>query len=114
LVKPDFGISTKWVYDNFDLVFVKEKRLVGTHVPTTAIHLYNDLEKVVIPKYPAVEEIKKKLIRLGCLQSVMSGSGPTVFGLAKDEGSANKIYLEIKKQYPQSFLVRDVNSGLST
>jgi len=113
LVKPDFGVSTKWVYDNFDLVFVKEKRLAGTHVPTSAVHLYNDLEKVVVPKYPEVGELKKKLVQMGCLQSEMSGSGPTVFGMAKDEGSAQKIFNEIKKEYPQSFLVRSVSSGLS-
>jgi len=112
LVKPDFGISTKWVYENFDLVFIKEKRLVGTHVPITAIHLYNDLEKVVIPKYPVVQDIKKKLIQLGCLQATMTGSGPTVFGMAKDEGSARKIFSEIKKEYPRSFLVKSISSGL--
>ena len=113
LVKPDFGVSTKWVYDNFDLVFIKENRSAGDHIPTTGIHLYNDLEKVVVPKYPEVAEIKKKLVHLGCLQSEMSGSGPTVFGMAKDETSARNVHLEMKKSYPQSFLVQSVNSGLS-
>ncbi len=113
LVKPDFSVSTKWVYDNFDLVFIKEHRLVDVHTPLSAIHLYNDLEKVVVPKYPEVGEIKKKLVRLGCLQAEMSGSGPTVFGMAKDEASAKKVFSEIKKEYAQSFLVRTVSTGLS-
>jgi len=113
LVKPDLELSTKWVYDNFDLVWIAEKRLVGTHQAFSGLTLYNDLEKVVLPKYPKVEGIKKRLIQLGCLQALMSGSGPAVYGLARDEVSANKIYSEIKKEYPQSYLARSVNSGVS-
>jgi 4-diphosphocytidyl-2-C-methyl-D-erythritol kinase len=109
LVKPEFGVSTKWVYDNFDAAPKAE----AERPPATGIHLYNDLEKVVVPKYPEVGEIKKKLVQLGCMQSEMSGSGPTVFGISSDEQSARKAYLEMKKKYSQSFLVQAVNAGLS-
>ncbi|KAF0133315.1 MAG: 4-diphosphocytidyl-2-C-methyl-D-erythritol kinase [Candidatus Saganbacteria bacterium] len=114
LVKPDFGISTKWVYDNLNAAFIKEKRLTEAHIPLSAIHLYNDLEKVVVQKYPIIAEIKKKLIHLGCLQAEMSGSGPTVFGIAKDEDSAKNIFQEMQKEFPQTFLTHSVNNGLLT
>ncbi|HTY12910.1 MAG TPA: 4-(cytidine 5'-diphospho)-2-C-methyl-D-erythritol kinase [Candidatus Omnitrophota bacterium] len=113
LVKPEFGVSTKWVYENFDLVFVREHRLADVHEQPSGIHLYNDLEKVVVPKYPEVGEIKKKLVQFGCLQSEMSGSGPTVYGMAGDEATARKVFDRIKAEYPQSFLVRNVSSGVS-
>ena len=112
LVKPDFEVSTKWVYDNFDLVWILEHRLVGTHIPLSSITLFNDLEKVVLPKYPEVQNIKKRLIQLGCLQAVMSGSGPTVFGLAPDFNTAQKIYNEMKTKYQQTYLVEPVSSGI--
>jgi 4-diphosphocytidyl-2-C-methyl-D-erythritol kinase len=112
LVKPDFQVSTRWAYENFDRVWINEKRLVGTHQPLAGLTLYNDLEKVVLPKHPKVSEIKKRLIQLGCLQAIMTGSGPAVFGLARDEKTAQQVFQEIKKEYPQSYLVSTVNSGV--
>ena len=112
LVKPNFNVSTKWVYDNFAAVWAKEHRLAGTHVPLSGISLFNDLEKVVLPKYPEVENIKKQLIHLGCLQSQMSGSGPTVFGLVPDLETAQKIYGRMKLDYKQTFLVEPVSRGI--
>ena len=113
LVKPDFEVSTKWVYENFDLVWIKEKRLVGTHTPYSSLTLYNDLEKVVFPKYPQVAEVIKRLTRLGCLKAGMSGSGPSVFGLAEDKKSAEKIAGELKQEYPQTFAVESVDRGVN-
>ena len=112
LVKPDFQIKTRWVYENFDRVWIKEKRLVGTHQPLAGLTLYNDLEKVVLPKHPKVNEIKKRLIQLGCLQAIMTGSGPAVFGLARDGKNAQQVFQEIKKEYPLSFVAQTVNSGV--
>jgi 4-diphosphocytidyl-2-C-methyl-D-erythritol kinase len=109
MVKPEFGVSTKWVYENYD----SSAKVRTEHPPASGIHLYNDLERVVSPKYPEIGAIKKKLIHLGCLQAEMSGSGPTVFGIARDKVSAENIYLEMKKNYSQSFVVSSVNSGLS-
>ena len=45
----------------------------------------NIMEEVVIEEYPIVGELKKEMIRYGALGSIMSGSGPTVFGLFDDE-----------------------------
>jgi len=112
LVKPEVSISTKWAYENFDRVFIAEKRLAGTHRQITGITLYNDLEKVVLPKYPEVEGIKKRLIHLGCPQALMSGSGSAVFGIADNEIQAQAIYHEILKDHPRSFLVYPETAGV--
>lgn len=103
LVKPDFPVSTKWVYENYK----GEKQN-----PLDSISLVNDLEKVVLPKYPEVANIKNKLVHLGCLKAQMSGSGPTVFGLAPDEKTARKIYDQMKNNYEQTFLVEPVKQGI--
>lgn len=112
IVKPEVSISTKWAYENFDRVFIAEKRLAGTHQQMTGITLYNDLEKVVLPQYPEVEKIKKRLIHLGCPQALMSGSGSAVFGLADNELKAQTIYREVLKDYPRSFLVYPETAGV--
>ncbi|MBI5701198.1 4-(cytidine 5'-diphospho)-2-C-methyl-D-erythritol kinase [Candidatus Saganbacteria bacterium] len=112
IVKPDFSVSTKWVYDNFDLVWIAENRLVGTHHQMESISLFNDLEKVVLSKFPKVQEIKKQLIQLGCLQAIMSGSGPSVFGLAPDKQTATRIYNKMKQEYSQAYIVEPVGKGI--
>lgn len=112
IVKPEVSISTKWAYENFDRVFIAEGRLAGTHQQITGITLYNDLEKAVLPQYPEVERIKKRLIHLGCPQALMSGSGSAVFGIVDNETQAQTIYREVLKDYPRSFLVYPETAGV--
>lgn len=112
LVNPDFEIKTKWVYENFDLVWIKEKRMVGTHIPITSINLYNDLEKVVLPKYPVLERLKRRLIQLKCLQALMSGSGPTIFGMAPDEETAIRAVADLRQDFPQTYVVESIPRSL--
>jgi 4-diphosphocytidyl-2-C-methyl-D-erythritol kinase len=53
--------------------------------------LYNDLERVVLPEYPAIAELKNKLLDQECLGAMMSGSGSTVFAIAPDLDRAQQI-----------------------
>jgi 4-diphosphocytidyl-2-C-methyl-D-erythritol kinase len=46
-----------------------------------AHHLTNDLERVTVAKFPEIGLAKEKLLNLGAIGALMSGSGPTVFGL---------------------------------
>ena len=55
-----------------------------------ALHLCNDLEAVTISKYPIIESLKKQLLSHGALGALMSGSGPTVFGLFSDPHAAGE------------------------
>ena len=92
LVKPRLGVSTAWVYKNFRLDKVNERpdtRLLVSAIEagdirTLATNMKNVLESVTLQKYPVIENIKKQLIKLGALGCMMSGSGPTVFGIFED------------------------------
>lgn len=56
----------------------------------------NVLELVTAKKYPIIEEIKAVMKKNGALNALMSGSGPTVFGLFTDERAAQKAYEELR------------------
>lgn len=59
--------------------------------------LINDLEDVTIRKYPEIKEIKQALIGSGATGALMSGSGPTVFGVFPDESEARKAFEQVKE-----------------
>ncbi len=66
-------------------------------LPQVAAGLYNDLERVSIRHYPVISEIKEVLMSHGAIGSLMSGSGPTVFGIFSDEENASKAESELKR-----------------
>jgi 4-diphosphocytidyl-2-C-methyl-D-erythritol kinase len=103
LVTPDICVSTKWAYDEFDNFHISAPEGIE-----------NDLEPVVVSKYGIITEIKEKLLKLGCDNVQMSGSGPTVFGMVKDKSKAEDILREMKKNYSRSFVVEAVNDGVSS
>lgn len=105
LVKPRFGVSTASVYqayaplltvkrpDNQAMVAaIRNRDIIGI-----ADNLANALETVTIRMHPEIEEIKTKLAAAGALGVLMSGSGPTVFGLAEDMESARAIAVRYKR-----------------
>jgi 4-diphosphocytidyl-2-C-methyl-D-erythritol kinase len=59
--------------------------------------LLNHLEEVVSKKYPQIDVMKKILFSAGALGSLMTGSGPTVFGIFPEEKSATEAYERVKK-----------------
>jgi 4-diphosphocytidyl-2-C-methyl-D-erythritol kinase len=92
LVNPGFELSTKTVYEKLNLRLTNAPnhysipRFYTVH--DLAAGLHNDLEKVSLQLYPSLRNIKELLIRNGALGALMSGSGPTVFGIFEDESSA--------------------------
>jgi 4-diphosphocytidyl-2-C-methyl-D-erythritol kinase len=91
LVNPDFAVSTAWVYRNLQLTSpggeIKLPKFPKT-VLEVADLLHNDLEAVTIGRFPELAGIKERLLRSGAAGALMSGSGPTVFGVFGDESSA--------------------------
>ena len=89
LVKPPVSVSTKFVYENLHL----DENTVHPDIDGMVLAIRrgslrdvaslagNVLESVTIPAYPVIGEIKERLLEAGALTSLMSGSGPTVFGL---------------------------------
>ncbi len=86
LVNPGIEVSTAWVYGQLDLAWTirpnlnKIYRLPSGDSPLEDL-LVNDLEEVTIRAYPELEAIKETLSRAGARGVLMSGSGPTVFGV---------------------------------
>jgi 4-diphosphocytidyl-2-C-methyl-D-erythritol kinase len=102
LVKPRIDVSTAWVYGNFDTGKVGDserpdteliRRVVGPHdLKAVATAMRNVLEKVTVPEYPIVKEAKDRLLEEGAWGSMMSGSGPTVFGIFPDAAAAAEAF----------------------
>jgi 4-diphosphocytidyl-2-C-methyl-D-erythritol kinase len=100
LINPCFEVSTRWAYQNYVLTkwrfhyniqeFLKTPRKISSI-------LRNDLEEVVSKKYPQVELMKTVLISAGALGALMTGSGPTVFGVFREEGGAAEAQKKIKR-----------------
>ena len=96
LVFPGFPIATSWVYQNLRLKLTKRpnnisilrKNLSLSNITSLGSQLYNDLESVVIQKFPEVKVVKDELWAWGALGVLLSGSGATVFGIFDDPEKA--------------------------
>ena len=98
LVNPGFPVSTAWVYASLKPTFEAPdetflNRLAYEH---PARWLHNDLESVTLNRYPTLADLKQFLLTEGALGTLMSGSGPTVFGLFSEEGMAVQAAKRIK------------------
>ena len=68
----------------------------------------NDFERIVIPTYPKIGEIKEGLKKAGASYASLSGSGSTVFGIFNDEAKAKKAEIKFREQY-RTFLATPTN-----
>lgn len=108
LVKPNIDISTKWVYQtlrwNTLTSHPDTKKMLSAleaqSLSEVSATMENVLETVTIPAYPVIASIKEKLLSLGAINAMMSGSGPTVFGLFPDQTAGEKAYSICKELYP--------------
>lgn len=110
IAKPPVHVSTKFVYENLKLNelekhpdidgmvnAIKENNLSGI-----TSRLENVLETVTIPEYPEIATLKQLMLQAGAMNSLMSGSGPTVFGLFEKEEDGQKAYELCKAQNPSN------------
>lgn len=106
LAKPAISVSTKYVYENLHANSLKPQQHPDIDGMIEAIgegnllevskHLGNVLELVTARKYPVIEGIKNVMRRHGALGALMSGSGPTVFGLFDNPKAASSAYEELR------------------
>jgi len=138
LVKPDFMLSTKWVYRHLGKIRLTEpvnitkikirqyqsKRKRESYLWRSSLLtigeirkilkdgveklIYNRLEKVAIAYYPIIAQIKKELLEGGADCTLMSGSGPTVFALLKDQRVGKKLRKRMEKYKFSTWLVKTV------
>lgn len=119
--KPGISVSTKFVYTNLKLnehtkhpdidgmlQALKQQDLRGITDRTE-----NVLESVTVPAYPVIEEIKNHMKEHGALNALMSGSGPTVFGIFDDKKKAEFACEKLKESglTRQTFLTTAFNNG---
>ncbi len=109
LINPAFPLSTKAVYENLNLTLTKKKN--NYSIPRfyalgdVIRELHNDLESVSLQMYPELNDFKQMLGNEGALGVLMSGSGPTLFGIFADEKSAKEARAAILKKVSGECLV---------
>ncbi len=117
LCKPAFAVSTPELYQAIDGVRLRcrpdtaglLRALEERDLDGAARRMFNVFEQALPPKRrTAVEEIKNTLIQLGALGACMSGSGPTVFGLFRDQDAAQEAARVLKSSYADTFLCQPV------
>ncbi len=116
LANMGIPISTASVYSNLNLngtntrICIEEmiKHIEEDNLPKLAENMANIMEEVVIKEYPIVEEIKRDMIKYGALGSIMSGSGPTVFGLFDDEEKLYRCKRELERKIPKVLTAKTI------
>jgi len=116
VVKPNFGVSTIEVYKAFALKEIKVhpdtegliEAMEKDHLGYVGNNMKNLLETVTIKKHNEIQEIKDFMMREGSVGSMMSGSGPTVFGFFEDMLTAQRCYEKLKESYKEVFITRTV------
>ncbi|MCR4750442.1 MAG: 4-(cytidine 5'-diphospho)-2-C-methyl-D-erythritol kinase [Lachnospiraceae bacterium] len=111
VAKPHIGVSTKYVYENLHVDTIKVHpdmdgvldAIENGDLRKMCTCMENILENVTQTKYPVIAMLKDKLKENGALGALMSGSGPTVFGLFEDETMAKHAINELKKTGEVSF-----------
>ncbi|MEW6428395.1 MAG: 4-(cytidine 5'-diphospho)-2-C-methyl-D-erythritol kinase [Thermodesulfobacteriota bacterium] len=107
LVNPGFAVSTRNVYANFALtsasnpyIVARKQESVLSGIPQFSVDLHNDLESVTCREYPELLRIKDAFRGQGAFASLMSGSGPTVFGLFRNRQEAEASRREMAASHP--------------
>lgn len=118
--KPNIFVSTKEVYQSLDMDKVKRrpqnKELIDAlqkeDVKFISENMVNVLEEVTSLKYSEIGQIEDIMIKNKALGSMMSGSGPTVFGLFDNKDCAIKAKEDLQAKYNQVYLVKSSNKGV--
>lgn len=111
LVKPAFSVSTRQVYQAFSLENAEKagdmeqliQKIKQKDIQGMCRTMGNVLETVTIKKHPIIRQIKNQMLQMGALAALMSGSGPTVFGLFLEKEQAQQCckYFETQKEIEQ-------------
>jgi 4-diphosphocytidyl-2-C-methyl-D-erythritol kinase len=116
IVCPPFHVSTRMVYQNLNLQLTNhEKQPTRAHFIKTAfdpsLHLHNDLETVTLALHPELVRIKDLLKTQGAIGALMSGSGPSIFGLFPDEDALRRAGAELARERELKVFAVDLLTG---
>lgn len=118
--KPELFVSTKEVYEGLDLDNIEIRPnneyliqcLINNDINSVSQNMVNVLETVTSKNYAQIKEIEEIMNENKALGSMMSGSGPTVFGLYKNKEDALKGKKELLKKYKQVYVVNSSEKGV--
>lgn len=121
LVKPTFGIETKWAYQELAATRAAVRQLSADHGELdrrdrltwgqVTASVENDFEIPVFTKHPQLGEIKRFLLKRGAQFALLSGSGATVFGLFEEESTARRAGAELAQDAELNLFVVPTCSG---
>ena len=107
IAKPPINVSTKFVYENLHANDLKPEDHPNVDIQVEALkegnlekliaNMGNVLERVTVPEYPVINEIKQIMKDSGAMGAMMSGSGPTVFGIFTNYVQAQEAYKKIEQ-----------------
>lgn len=120
LAKPDITISTAEVYSKLKIDEIPrhpntsklKEYIEKKDIKNMALSMINVLETVTIKENPVIFDIKNIMMEFHALGSLMSGSGPTVFGIFEDRFGAEKCYNRLSDYLKEVFMVRTCNKGV--
>lgn len=106
LAKPDINVSTKYVYENLRLEEISRhpdvegilRSIEAGDLKGLSGKLENVLERVTGREYPVIGEIELVMKSAGALAAIMSGSGPTVFGIFEERKTAERAMERIREK----------------
>lgn len=104
--KPEISVSTKYVYEHLDTEGIRHhpdidgmvEAIGDGNLPGILERMENVLEAVTVPAWPVVGTLKDRMLALGAERSLMSGSGPTVFGIFTGREKAEAACEQLRKE----------------
>lgn len=122
IAKPDIDVSTAFVYRNLQVdklsfhpdIDGMAAALAAGELKGITDRMGNVLETVTVKEYPVIDRLKRMMCEQGAENALMSGSGPTVFGIYKEREKAEKTIVAIKEEEPETsvFVTGFCNSKL--
>ncbi len=117
LCKPGISVSTPEVYKALDLSKLERRPLTkefltaveNRDLRTVSKNMYNALESVTLNKHHVIRDIKNKMMQYNAIGTMMTGSGPTVFGIFKDQDRAKKAAQNLLRYHHQTYVVTTYN-----
>ena len=118
--KPDIFVSTKEVYQSLDIKNIEKRpdnkllieKLKNDDIVSVSNNMVNVLEEVTSKKYSDIKVIEDIIAKNGAMGTMMSGSGPTVFGFFDNEEKAKRARVELLENYSQVYVVTSSEKGV--
>lgn len=119
LTKPYVSVSTADVYSQLDLTRINNRpdmdKVLGAikedNLYTLCNNMVNVLETVTEKKHPIIKDLKRKMMEYHSIGSMMTGSGPTVFGIFKKYEQAKSAYDNLRIINKQTYMVQSYSKG---